>query len=109
MLELRFGSIQDFFEQGFGYCIVCGNEIVSWCLSEYNTPEKCDIEIETIEKYQQQGLATAVAAKFIDHGISAGYNEIGWHTFAFNKPSVKTALKLGFKKKRDYSCYSGTY
>ncbi|MGD2248247.1 MAG: GNAT family N-acetyltransferase [Candidatus Methanofastidiosia archaeon] len=98
-------SIKDFFENSFGVCAVHTNEIAGWCLSEYNTGTQCEIGIETLPPYQKQGIATVTASALIEYALSKGITHIGWHCYKNNVPSVKTALKIGFKKDIEYPVY----
>ena len=98
-------SVEDFLENSFGYVALDGNEIVSWCMSEYNTSDRCELGIETIEGYQRRGIATQVARAVIGHAIRQGVYNIGWHCWKRNEPSVRTALRIGFKHGLDYPIF----
>lgn len=95
-------SVEDFLENSFGYAAMKGDEIVSWCMSEYNAGDRCELGIATIEKYQRKGLATQVARAVIRHAVGQGIHDIGWHCWSDNEPSVRTALKIGFRHGLDY-------
>ncbi|MCW3990972.1 MAG: GNAT family N-acetyltransferase [Candidatus Bathyarchaeota archaeon] len=96
-------SVEDFLESSFGYVAMEGDEIVSWCMSEYNMGDRCELGIATIERHQRKGLATQVARAVIGHAVRQGVHGIGWHCWKNNEPSVRTALKIGFKHGLDYS------
>jgi RimJ/RimL family protein N-acetyltransferase len=100
-----FGSVQDFLEVYFGVCLLHGDEIVGWCLSEYNGADRCEVGILTIEPYRQRGLATVMASALIEHALSRAISYIGWHCYANNVASGATARKVGFEKVRDYPVY----
>ncbi len=102
-------SIEDFLAKSFGVCLVQGDEIIGWCLSEYNTGHRCEVGIATQEPYQRLGLATALAVAFIELARSKDVARVGWHTDAANIPSAKTALKAGFEKASDYPSYFGWF
>ncbi|MFO7539301.1 MAG: GNAT family N-acetyltransferase, partial [Chloroflexota bacterium] len=89
-------SIGDFLAQSFGVCLLHENEIVGWCLSEYNSGPRCEIGIATAEPFRRRGLATLMARAFIDRALAQGVYDIGWICWAGNRPSVATAEKLGF-------------
>jgi RimJ/RimL family protein N-acetyltransferase len=95
-------TVEDFLEKSFGYAAMKGNEIVSWCMSEYNTGDRCELGIETVEEYQRRGLATLVARAAINHAVGRGIKRIGWHSWRENEPSVRTALRIGFSHDLDY-------
>lgn len=95
-------SVEDFLQHSFGVCATSGGEIAGMCLSEYNCLDRCEVGIITMEAYQQRGLATAMASALIKEAQSRGIAQIGWHCYTSNKPSVATALKVGFIKQADY-------
>jgi GNAT superfamily N-acetyltransferase len=95
-------SVSDFLEKSFGYCLLHGNDVAGWCLSEYNTGSRCDIGIATFEPHRRQGLATAMGLALLDHAASQGFTQIGWHCYASNVASAATAHKLGFSRRVEY-------
>ena len=95
-------SVEDFLESSFGYAAMESDEIVSWCMSEYNMGDRCELGIATIERHQRKGLATQVARAVIGHAVRQGVHGIGWHCWKNNEPSVRTALKIGFERGLDY-------
>jgi hypothetical protein len=95
-------SVEDFMQHSFGHVVIKGDEIISWCMSEYNTGSKCELGIATVEDQRKKGYATLVANTVINHASEHGINEIGWHCWKNNIPSIKTAMKLGFEHIRDY-------
>jgi GNAT superfamily N-acetyltransferase len=100
-----FGSVHDFLDRYFGLCVLHGDEIAGWCLSEYNGVDRCEVGLITIEPYRQRGLATVMASALVEHALSRGISYIGWHCYASNVASSATALKVGFEKVRDYAVY----
>ena len=95
-------SVEDFLESSFGYAAMKGDELVSWCMSEYNAGHRCELGIATIERYQGKGLATQTARAVIGYAVRQGVGDIGWHCWKNNEPSVRTALKIGFRHNLDY-------
>lgn len=102
-------SHADFFAKSFGLCAVQGDEMIGWCLSEYNTGHRCEVGIATQEQHQRQGLATAMTVAFIELARSKDVARVGWHCNATNVASGKTALKAGFEKVSDYPSYFGWF
>ncbi len=100
-----FGSVQDFLDRYFGVCVLHGDEIAGWCLSEYNGADRCEVGVVTIEPYRQRGLATVTASALVEHALSRGISYIGWHCYANNVASGATARKVGFEKVQDYAVY----
>jgi|WetSurMetagenome_2_1015567.scaffolds.fasta_scaffold80713_2 RimJ/RimL family protein N-acetyltransferase len=95
-------SIEDFLEKSFGVCLTHEDHLVGWCLSEYNTSSSCEVGIATAEMYRRRGFATLMTCAFIEKAREHGVTNIGWHCFADNLPSVRTAIKAGFMKAKDY-------
>ena len=98
-------SVEDFLQHSLGCCLVHGEALVSWALSEYNSPAGCDIGLETQEPYRRQGLATIVASATVEQALRQGIPRIGWDCWASNTASQATARKVGFEKAQDYPVY----
>ena len=92
-------SVEDFLEKSFGVCPVYENQIVGWCLSEYNTSDRCEIGIATLQPHQRKGIATAITRVFLIEAAKRGYQRVGWDCWERNEASVATARKAGFEKK----------
>jgi len=95
-------SVEEFLDKSFGYVVTHGGRVVGWCMSEYNTGNRCELGIATREAYQRRGLAKLTAAATNRHALAAGIDEIGWHCAADNRASIATAESLGFEKVAEY-------
>jgi RimJ/RimL family protein N-acetyltransferase len=91
-----------FLQHRFGFCLQHGQELVGWCLSEYNHDGQCELGIETLPASQRRGLATATALATMAHAQAQGLTTIGWHCWKRNIPSSNLAQKLGFELVEDY-------
>jgi RimJ/RimL family protein N-acetyltransferase len=98
-------SVEEFLDKSFGFVPVRGNEIIGWCLSEYNCGDRCEIGIATAEGYRRRGLATLLASAFIEYARVHGIAHIGWNCDANNTASIATALKLGFTRVLEYPVF----
>jgi 3-methyladenine DNA glycosylase AlkD/RimJ/RimL family protein N-acetyltransferase len=98
-------STEDFFGKSFGLCVLQGDELVGWCLSEYNTAHRCEVGIEVLKPYRKRGLGTAMTGALVEHALSEGVSRIGWHCYSGNVASGATASKAGFEKVQDYAVY----
>jgi GNAT superfamily N-acetyltransferase len=96
-------SVEVFLRDRFGYCARHGEELVGWCLSEYNHGERCELGVETAPRYQRLGIARAMASATIAHARSVGIQEIGWHCWSANSASIGLALRLGFTEVTRYA------
>lgn len=102
-------SVEAFLEKSFGYCVRHENELVAWCLSEYNSGGRCEVGIETQEDYRRRGLATITTSALVERALKEGITEIGWHCYAGNEASIATALAAGFEKVGEYPTYWGMF
>lgn len=102
-------SVEDFLAKSFGVCLTRQDEIIGWCLSEYNTGHRCEVGLATRDDYQMQGLATLMASAFVELARSRDVAKIGWHCSSANPGSAATALKAGFEKVEDYPVYIGWF
>jgi len=98
-------SVDEFLAKSFGLCPIYGDELAGWCLSEYNTADRCEIGIASLPPFRRRGLATALTGAFVKEARARGTGRIGWHCSAGNLPSGATALKAGFEQVRDYAVY----
>lgn len=89
-------SPEDFFAKGFGICPVYENQIAGWCLSEYNTNDRCEVGIATLEPHQRKGIATTLTKIFLNEAARRGVRHVGWKCWEQNQASVATAYKAGF-------------
>jgi GNAT superfamily N-acetyltransferase len=95
-------SIDHFLRHCFGVCVLKDDEIVGWCLSEYNVNQRCEVGIETLEDHRNLGIATAMTTALIEEAGLRGYSQVGWHCYENNRASIATALKVGFQKSHEY-------
>jgi GNAT superfamily N-acetyltransferase len=96
-------TVDDFLARSFGFCLRWQDEIVSWCLSEYNTGPRCEVGIATVEEYQRRGLGTVTALALVEHALNSGISEVGWHCWTRNTASGALARKAGFVHRLDYT------
>lgn len=98
-------SVDEFLEKSFGVCVRHGDILVGWCLSEYNSGDRCEVGIETVEGYRRRGLATTMTAALIEVAFARGVTRIGWHCWASNTGSVATARSAGFELVSEYPVF----
>jgi RimJ/RimL family protein N-acetyltransferase len=70
--------------------------------------QRIGIGIETIEKYQNRGYASAIAFKFLEH---CKQNKIvpHWECSSDNEPSNHIAKELGFTLVTEYPTLAGKF
>jgi RimJ/RimL family protein N-acetyltransferase len=98
-------TIEAFLQTQFGVCAVIEDEIAGWCLSEYTRGGRCEVGIETVEKFRKRGIGAILTGALVEEALKRGIQQIGWDCFASNTPSAATALKAGFEKVHDYAVY----
>jgi GNAT superfamily N-acetyltransferase len=101
-LVYNFPSLEDFVTRGVGYGIAHEGRFVSGCSSFAIGSRSLEFEIQTHPDYRQRGLATACAARMIEHCIDHRL-EPCWD--AHNEISAALATKLGFTKPKPYIAY----
>ncbi len=98
------GSVDAYLEHGFGFCLTHNGDIASWCLSEYNSEDRCEIGIETFEQYRRRRYAAITASAFLEHCVAENVAP-GWHCWESNEPSWKLAERIGFGNPLTYPIY----
>lgn len=98
-------SVESFLANSFGICLLSGDQVVTWCLSEYNLGGRCEVGIATAEPYRKRGLATLTGILFVEYAFQNGMEEIGWHCWARNTASGATAKKVGLEKVGEHLSY----
>jgi RimJ/RimL family protein N-acetyltransferase len=102
-------SLKAFLEKSFGVCLTRDDEILGWCLSEYNTHHRCEVGIAVRPDVRKRGLATMLTLAFVEMAQARDVARVGWHCGARNISSGKTALKAGFEHVADYPAYMGSF
>ena len=105
----NWSNVDRYHKNGFGYCYVFENTIVSWSISDCLFRDCCEIGIDTDPAFRMRGLATRTVKLMLDHAFRNGFREIGWQCPAHNHGSVKTARKTGFKLEREYIGHEGYF
>lgn len=102
-------STAEFLANRFGFCVLAGEEIITWCLSEYNSGGGCEVGIATQPGHRRQGLATLASLALVEKAFELGYQEVGWHCYAGNQGSIAAALSAGFELEDRYPAYWVSY
>lgn len=98
-------SVEEFLQYSFGLCLRSRHQIITWCLSEYNSGNRCEIGIATHPDYRKRGLAVFTGSAFLRAAAIRGYTQIGWHCWASNEGSWKTAEKIGLAREQEYDSF----
>ncbi len=97
-----FETKERYMELGRGMVVFRDGRIVSGASSYTRYNEGIEIEVDTAEDEQGQGLATAVCAALILRCLDEGLYP-SWD--AANKVSVRLAEKLGYEYDHEYTAY----
>lgn len=92
----NWGSVESFLARGFGFVLLDGEQVASWCLADSASGARCEVGIHTHPDYRRRGLATAVVAATAAHALASGYDEVGWHCGEENAGSQGVAERVGF-------------
>jgi RimJ/RimL family protein N-acetyltransferase len=101
-LIYNFRSPEEFITRAVGMGILHQGRFVSGASSAAIGGGKFEIEIQTQPQFRRRGLARAVAAALILHGLEHGL-EACWD--AANEPSSALARQLGFHPTGKYDAY----
>jgi GNAT superfamily N-acetyltransferase len=107
-IEWMWPSLQKFLEKGFGTAALIDAKIICWCTAEYVSKSKCGIGIEVIDEFQNQGIATATAAHFLEYCLNRNI-AAHWECNKDNIGSVRVAEKVGFEKTEETVFWSGQF
>jgi GNAT superfamily N-acetyltransferase len=97
-------SHADFVQHSFGYCLLEGQAVVSWCLGVFVSGQQVELGLATVPQARGQGYATAVAARCVAHCAEQGLMP-HWHCWDDNVASWRVAEKVGFVDPRFYTVY----
>ncbi|MGE8000939.1 GNAT family N-acetyltransferase [Lysinibacillus sp. NPDC093190] len=97
-------STNNFFENGFGFCLQHGDKIISEAVSIFKSHQFAEIDIVTDPNYRGKGLASFIVEKFIDYCL---LNDIQpcWDCDINNQASYHLGTKLGFTNPQKYAVY----
>jgi len=89
-VRAMWSSRQAFLEQGAGFCLFRGEEMVSHCISVLAGAGELEIGIGTERPYPRRGFALLTASAFVEHRLARGLAPI-WGCFPQNVPSCTLA------------------
>ncbi|NHJ12899.1 MAG: GNAT family N-acetyltransferase [Candidatus Thorarchaeota archaeon] len=103
-IEVYFRSVEGLLEKGIGYCVKREGKLASLAYTPFPFIDEFEIQVftENSLEHRRKGLATAVCAALIEHGLENGLVP---HWDAANPPSVGLALKLGYTNPIPYDVY----
>ncbi|RUT46583.1 GNAT family N-acetyltransferase [Paenibacillus anaericanus] len=102
-INLFWSSQNDFKKKGYGFAAIDGSEIIGVCYSSFVTLDTHAIGVETVARYQNNGVGTYLATLLVEEIINNGFRSY-WDCSLDNEASRKLALRLGFKQVHRYIC-----
>ncbi len=102
-------TVENFLTRGVSFCVLCENQVASWCTSDCVAGERIDVGVMTHPAHRRRGLASIAVAATVEHCLNHGLSAVGWHCNAANVPSWKTAERVGFVRNREYAYYYYMY
>lgn len=96
-----FGSAEQTLAQGFGFCLVQGDEILSEAFAGESALGMIELGTVTGEPYRQRGYATVVCAHLALECDARGYQTY-WNCAEDNPASATLARKLGHQTEKKF-------
>lgn len=97
-----------FYSAGFGVAACVPGALIGWCTAEYVSPGRCGVGIATAAPFQGQGVASAIAARFVQECRARGVTPL-WETAAANGASRRVAEKAGFTLVAEERAWIGSF
>ena len=97
-------SHAEFVRHSFGFALLDGNTVASWCLGVFASGSQVELAVATMPSYRGQGYATAVAARSVAFCAEQGLTP-HWHCWDDNVASWRVAEKIGFVNPTTYTVY----
>ena len=97
--HLSYSSDDEFLQNGFGFCGLWGEQIVSRARTYIDSNEAIEVAIIVEPEHRGKGMAKATAAALVQHSLELGYDP---HWTATNATSVRVAQSLGYAVAGDY-------
>jgi len=107
--EETWWTVDNCMARGVSFCVLCGQEVVSWCTPDCVAGGQIDLGVITHPAHRRRGLAAVAVAATVEHCLDQGFKAIGWHCNVENAASWKTAEKVGFERNREYAYYYYMY
>jgi RimJ/RimL family protein N-acetyltransferase len=97
-IRISWSSLENFLDNGIGFVLLKGNELISSCHSCFADGHSFETSVKTYnEKLRKKGFATAVTKKYLEYCLENDI-EPKWECWEGNQPSERLAEKVGFEK-----------
>jgi hypothetical protein len=95
-IKTMWPSLERFGEKGFGVAALLEETVIGWCTAEYASEAQCGIGVATIAEFENKGVATAMATRFVEECLQRQITPY-WECNIRNPGSVRVAEKVGFE------------
>lgn len=95
------GTVREFFQNGIGFCLMCGERIAAEAYACFWTADRSEIAVITHPDFRRRGCATILCAHLIAACEPLGFAPY-WSCEADNDSSRRLADRLGFTEPRSY-------
>lgn len=96
-----FGTVERALQQGFGFCLVKGEELLCEAFAGESALGLIEIGVITGEAYYQRGYATLCCTRCIQAAEARGYRTY-WNCNKANLGSAALARKMGYQTEKEY-------
>jgi GNAT superfamily N-acetyltransferase len=96
------GSVERFFQNGGGFCLRLGDQIIGEASYALQQPALAEVGIQIYARFQGKGYGTALAAYTVRACEARGFQTY-WNTAKQNLPSAAIARGLGYRTEREYN------
>lgn len=107
-IGMMWPSLERFGEKGFGVAALVEETVIGWCTAEYVSERQCGIGIATVAEFENKGVATAMAARFVE-GCLQRCMTPHWECNSRNPGSVRVAEKVGFELIQEANFWVGAF
>lgn len=97
-----FGSVEKAIEQGLGFCLIRGEEILCEAFAGTAVRGWVEVGVATRKPYEGHGFATLTSAHLIQACEARG-DQTYWNCAAQNGASLAIARKLGYRNEKAYT------
>lgn len=104
----RITEWKNFARDGFGFCLIHHDTIVSHCIADCVSGSACELGITTHRDYRRRGLGALTTAATVEYCLDHHLSTIGWHCWANNRGSQRVAEKVGFGFVGSYRHYANS-
>ncbi len=92
----------------FGIAALVDKRIICWCTAEYVSQDWCGFRIETLPEYENRGVGSATAARFVEHCQQRGLRPY-WECDKDNHTLLRVIEKVGFQLLSEQTCWRGQF